>query len=288
MTPVALGLILLAAICHATWNLLVKRAAGGAAFIWLVQVGSVLVYAPAALLVFLRERPVIDAAGVLAIGASGIFHVCYFLSLQRGYREGDLSVVYPVARGTGPAIATAAAVLFLGERPSGIALAGAVLVVAGVLVTSGDPRKLVRADSLARAGVRWGLLTGVFIASYSLVDRYAVSVAVIPPLVYLWIGDAVRLFLLAPLALSRPEELKRQWRHNRRKALGVSVLAPLAYVLVLTALVFTPLSYVAPAREISILFGAVIGTRFLAEGDVARRLAGAACILVGIAALALG
>ena len=94
--------------------------------------------------------------------------------------------------------------------------------------------------------------------------------------------------MLTPLAIRHRGKVLAMWREHKIEALGVAVLSPLSYILVLTALVFTPVSYVAPAREISILIGAAMGARLLAEGNARRRLAAASVMVLGIVALALG
>jgi len=104
----------------------------------------------------------------------------------------------------------------------------------------------------------------------------------------MWLSECVRALLLTPNALRNPERLRDEWRRHKLEALVIAVLSPLAYILVLTALTFTPVSYVAPARGISILIGAALGARFLAEGKVRRRLLAASGVVVGVIFLALG
>jgi drug/metabolite transporter (DMT)-like permease len=132
------------------------------------------------------------------------------------------------------------------------------------------------------------LLTGCMIASYTVVDKLAVAAFLVPPLVQDWAANLGRVALMTPLALRQKAELMPVWRRARREIVGVAILCPLSYILVLTALVFTPVSYVAPAREISILVGAALGAQLLAEGDRARRLGAAALMVAGIVALATG
>ena len=93
---------------------------------------------------------------------------------------------------------------------------------------------------------------------------------------------------MAPLALSRRAEVKAAWARQRKAVILVALLCPLSYILVLTAMVFTPVSYVAPAREISILVAALMGAHWLQEGDVPRRVAAAAAMALGVVALAIG
>ena len=286
MTLFALGLVLAAALVHASWNLLAKRVGdGGPVFVWLFGLCSVLVYAPLAALVVLVSAPSLGPVHFLFMFGSGVLHLGYFVFLQRGYAVGDLSLVYPLARGTGPLLATAAAIVLFGERPSALVLAGIGLITVGVFVLTGEPGS---GGSGLRAGVIYGLLTGVFIAAYTIWDKQAVSVLLIPPLLQCWATTLVTTSLLTPLAINRRKEALALCRAHKPEVLGVGVLSPLSYILVLTALVFTPVSYVAPAREISILIGAAMGTRLLAEGNSTRRLIAAGAMVAGVVALALG
>lgn len=284
MTVFALALVLVSALAHATWNLFAKRAGGGAPFVWLFDSLATLLYAPLALGVILLQRPRVGPEGLLFIAGSAGLHLAYFLLLQRGYRTGDLSLVYPLARGTGPMLSTAAAIAFFGERPTPLALAGALLIGASVFALVSGPGLLGGGGWAAS----YGLLTGVVIAAYTLWDKHAVSVLLIPPLLLNWSLGLGRTLLLTPLALRAWEEVRREWRAHRREALVVAVLSPLSYILVLTALVFTPVSYVAPAREVSILVGTLMGTRLLSEGEGSRRLLAAGAMVLGVVALAAG
>jgi drug/metabolite transporter (DMT)-like permease len=286
MTAVALGLVLTSAVIHATWNLLAKRSAGGAPFIWLVMAIGVVAYAPVALVVAVTQRPHVGGIQLVFIAGSAVLQVAYFLFLQRGYRAGDLSLVYPLARGTGPLLATAAAIVLYGERPTPIALCGVALIGVGVFILTGGPAELMRSGS--RAAVAFALLTGTTIAAYTLWDKYAVSVLAVPPVLYYWADILGQMVLLTPIALRYRKGVRTEWRTHGREALGVGLLSPLSYILVLTALVFSRVSYVAPAREVSILLGAILGSRLLTEGREARRLAAAGTIMLGVVALAVG
>ena len=285
MSSLALALVLASAVAHATWNLLTKRVEAGASFIWLFDLVSVLVYAPmVAMAIELRGMPVRAAAfGLILI--SSLLHLGYFVLLTRGYRAGDLSLVYPLARGTGPLLATIAAIVVLGERPGPLGLAGALLVVGGAVVLSGDPTRL-RQTGAGRA-VGYALLTGGFIAAYTLVDKEGVSAVLVPPVAYTWGISLGSCLLLTPHAGRHRQEVLRLWRSHRRATIAVGVLSPLAYILVLSALVFSPISSIAPTREIGVLFGTVMGSRLLGEGDAGRRLAAAGAMVLGVALLAL-
>lgn len=286
MAPLALALVLVSAVMHATWNLFAKRASAGPAFTWLFDALAVVLYLPLAAGVAAVERPQLGAPAFVFITGSGILQVSYFVLLQWGYRLGDLSLVYPIARGTGPLLASAAAVVVFGEHPTPLAVCGILLVCAGVLVLSWMPRAIAGRD--ARRAVIVALLTGVLIASYTLWDKYAVSTLAVPPVLYYWASIFVQALLLTPLAARGAGRVRAEWRLHRREALGVAILSPLSYILVLTALTFSPVSYIAPAREIGTLLGTAMGVRFLAKPTGRRRLAAAAAIVLGVIALAIG
>jgi len=288
LSPLALALVLASAVLHASWNLVAKRAGGatrGPAFVFSFSLLTTLIYAPFAIAQGGLRVPELGAAAAWAVVGSAVLHVGYFLALQRGYRVGDLSVVYPLARGGGPALATLGAIAWLGERPSALALTGTALVVLGaaVLATGRPPPG-------ARLGpaLRWGAVTAAFIASYTLWDARAVTHVGVPPLLFLWWSELVRTVLLLPLALVRRSEVVHVWRHHRRAVTAVATLTPLAYLLVLTAFTLAPVSLVAPAREVSVLIGAWLGITVLGEGGRRRRLIAAATMVLGVALLTRG
>jgi drug/metabolite transporter (DMT)-like permease len=287
VTAAALALVLAAALAHATWNLFLKRARGGAGFMTLVALVAAVLWAPLAVGQWVWQGYEFRAVHLVPIVASAAIHTAYFLLLDRGYRHGDLSVVYPLARATGPVLTVVAAVLLLGERPGALALAGAALVVVGAYLLTGNPLRLLSRDRPKGAG--FALLTGLTIAAYTVVDKLAVSHYLIPPIVFDWACLATRLAMLWPLAEWRNRgSLRESWRVDRKWIVLVAILSPLAYILVLTAMVFTPVSYVAPARESSIVIGTLLGTFLLGEPDALPRLAAAAAILAGVVVLAVG
>ena len=287
MTATALALVLAAAAAHAGWNYFLKTARGGAGFMTLVAMVASVLWAPLAAGQWILQGYVFQPVHLVPILASAAIHTAYFVLLDRGYRHGDLSVVYPLARATGPILTIVAAIAFLGERPGPVALVGAALVILGAYLLTGNPLRLFSRDRPRGAG--FALLTGCTIALYTVVDKIAVSHYLIPPIVFDWCCLTARLFMLWPIAVREsPVSLGQSWRVDRRAIVLVAILSPLAYILVLTAMVFTPVSYVAPAREVSILFAALLGAHFLKEKNPVRRLLAAGAIVLGIVGLALG
>jgi drug/metabolite transporter (DMT)-like permease len=292
MNATALSLVLVAAVVHAAWNLAAKRiSSGGTQFVWLYYTVSAVVLLPVTVVLLVVEPQRPQWSWLVAALGTSVLHVVYGIVLQRGYRVGDLSVVYPVARGTGPLLSVLAAVLVLGERPGPLGLLGAFLVIAGVLVIStggrGDAARDPAAAKARRAGIGYGVLTGAAIAGYTLWDARSVTGVGVPPVVYFGLGSVLQSLLLAPGALGARDEVSRIWRDQRREVLVVALLSPLAYILVLFALTMAPVSLVAPARELSIVLGGLAAWLVLGERDAVRRLAGSVIVLSGIAAIAV-
>jgi drug/metabolite transporter (DMT)-like permease len=282
VTVAALLLVAGAAVLHAGWNALVKRAGDPVLFLWWVGVVASVLYASIALWVLAREgfRPV---ALPFVIGTV-ILHALYFFSLGRAYAAGDFSLVYPIARGLGVALVPLAALAIFDERLSPLGTLRVALVAAGILGLHWRPRAWTAA-ALRRSGTGWAIATGVVIAAYSLLDR--AGVARISPLAYIWLMEAGACALLVPVALARPEARRREWRLNRATIVAAALMSPTAYLLVLFAFQLSKTGYVVAAREMSIVLSAIIGAAWMKEGAGARRLAGAAAVLAGVACVAL-
>ncbi len=289
----ALALVLLAALLHASWNFAAKHAGGDHRFTLITSLLTSVLWLPAGLWFGWQEVPHWGWLEWAVIALSAAVHLLYFNTLLKGYRVGDLTVVYPLARGSAPLLTALAAVLLLGERPGLLAVAGVLGVCTGVFLIAGGPSLWHKShDPVQRqralAGVRWGLLTGGTIAAYSVIDGYAIKVLAIGPVIFDYLCNVLRVPLQLPTVLRNRAALVQAWRAQWKHALVVSTLGPLAYILVLTALQLAPLSHVAPAREVSMLVAALIGGKLLGESDRGLRLLGAACIAAGVMALAWG
>ena len=288
MTAVALALVVFSAFVHASWNFLLKKSGGGTGLITAASALSLAVYAPIVLAVVWLQGYAFKPVHLALMFGSGMVHTVYFLLLDRAYRSGgDLSIVYPLARATGPLLTIAVAILLLGERPGPAAIAGALLIGASALLLAGNPLTWHRSE--ARHAVGFALLTGCMIATYTIWDKASVAAWLVPPLVYDWGCNAFRVMVLLPITRRRaPGSMAVAWRERRGTVVAIALLSPLSYILVLTAMVFTPVSLVAPAREVSILFAALMGAHFLREGDLGRRVVAAAGMVLGIGGLTLG
>lgn len=288
MSALALFLVIGAALCHASWNFLLKKSGGGIGILTLSGVLGLFWVAPFAIWQWITRDFSFTGPQIGMVIGSGIIHTGYFLLLDRAYRSGgDLSIVYPLARATGPLLTILLAALLLGERMGPVALGGAVLIGVSAFLLTGNPAKL--ADAGARKAAGFALITGTLIAAYTIWDKASIALFLIPPIVFDWAVNISRVSVLVPMAhLREPGAITRAWHEHRGTALAIGFLSPLSYILVLTAMAFTPVSYVAPGREVSILFAALMGTQLLNEGDGPRRIIAAIGMILGISALALG
>lgn len=284
MTLEVFLLVVIAAGLHAAWNLISKRAASaGASFVFSYRLCSTVLYAPWVLYILWNDGMAWSWPVAAFIGLSSALHLGYSICLLRGYNAADLSVVYPVARGTGPLLASAGAFMWLAEVPSTFGVLGICSVVAGILLiaTQGNWRQF--AQPQAWIGIRWGLLIGLFIAAYSLSDAYSVKVLLVAPVLLDWLSACCGTLLLAPSTWVRRARMVEQMRGKWGLALAVGALSPLAYILVLYALQQgADVSVVAPLREMSMMMATFAGFFILKEKVSPMRWAGCVIIIVGV------
>jgi drug/metabolite transporter (DMT)-like permease len=289
MTLFSLALLVLAAALHALSNALIKLSRDKLAFTWWMLTASAIIGLP---LVFFAGRP--QPIGWLIILVSGLIEAVYFITLTRAYSLGDLSQVYPVARGSAPLFVLLWALLLLGERPTPLGVAGIFIVVSGLYLVnlpalSDWKRPLLGFRSPA---ARWALVTGLLISIYTAIDK--VGVRYVDPLPYLYLFLVVTWLALSTQWLNpgRRSALRAELRVDERKlvlrATAVALLGGGAYALVLAALRLSPVSYVSPVRELSVVIGAWIGVRFMGEPGGRLRIFAALLVALGIMVIALG
>jgi drug/metabolite transporter (DMT)-like permease len=269
---------------------MVKRSgASGPAFIWLFTIPSVIVLAPVAIWMIAAQHVTLDAHAGLFLLGSAVIHTVYFILLARGYRIGDLSVVYPIARGTGPLLAGAIAIVTLRETPSIGAIIGAVCIAAGAMMLARDQRAAEKSRGASRVrSVEYGLAIGVLIGIYTVWDKWLVGGLAVSPLILEWVLSGSICLFVTPSALANRPLVKSLWKAHARVAVSGALLSSLSYICFLTALAVSPVSRAAPLRETSILIGALLGTRLLAEGKMRQRLAAAAAISAGVILVSIG
>jgi len=277
---VAFGLVAASVLCHAAWNLMAKKAgAGGTVFVGVWSAVAALLWAPAGIWALCTAWSTLDAQAAVFLGGALVLHSGYYLILQRGYRIGDLSVVYPIARGLGPVLACLVAVPVFGEDPGLLGWAGIFLLAISVAVL-GRPR------ITALQPVFYATTVGVFIAAYTLWDKQAV--AILPPLLINWATDTGRALLLLPYLARKRAEIRDLWREHKAPIFVTAICSPGAYVLVLTALTMAPVTLIAPLREVSVVLVVFLGAKLLGEKHMWRRLLAALGVVAGAIGVTLG
>lgn len=287
MSALAFALVIAAAVTHAAWNIIahgVSRA--GTPFLWWGAVGGTAVWI--GVVPFTGGLGTDDVlAFLLGVGVSGVLHVACMAVLQRGYREGNLSTVYATARGTGPFLSVIVAVLVLGERPSALALTGVAAIILGVVAIGLVDRGRVDRSRRLDPGLVFGLLTGVAIAVYTIWDANAVRTWNLSPVAFM-VGTMLLEIPFYSLGVrGRWAAVRALGRTQWKRIVAFSILSPLSYILVLTAIQIAPVALVAPLREVSVVLVSLFGVFALKESRPGWRLAASAVVAGGIVLLAL-
>ncbi|HEX5270663.1 MAG TPA: DMT family transporter [Gemmataceae bacterium] len=285
MTTLSLLLILGSACLHVVQHVALKKARDRTAFVWWLWLWACVLFSP--VLVLCRERVPASAWVILAVSAA--FEALYYLAIARAYRSGDLSLVYPLARGTAPLLVFVWTALLLRERPSLGGLAGIALIAVGLAVINlprpGAWRQCWR--SLGQAAPRWALGAGLCISLYTTLDKVAVGLT--DALLYTYLAMTMTLLWLTPATLREVGRagLAREWRASRGTSALAGLSAMAAYAIVLTVMGRgAPASYVGAVREVSVVLGAAVGVLFLGEKGTLMRVLGSGLITSGVAAIA--
>lgn len=267
-------LALAAAVLHASWNLWVKQSGDRWLSLWgqMTAGGAVC----GIILIFtgwpnnLAWWPVIT---------SGLIHVVYIGTLARAYNIGDFSVTYPIARGTGALLAAIGGVLFLDDNLTAISVIGIVVAILGILLLAG------KADS---SHVRAALLVSLTIGAYTVVDGHGsrMTGGNLYPLV-LFIATAVST-TVAGIAMGRTRAMVNAMKSRSHLFVLAGSASALTYWMVLIAMQQAPVGYVTALRESSVVIVALVGTRYLGEEDMRRRVIAALIVVAGLAVLIAG
>ena len=283
MSGSAIALVVCAAVLHATWNALAKRAENQFAFLWSSVSLATLLLLPIGLVRLSGEGA--PMAGLPFVASSVGIHALYFWALGRSYRHGDFSRVYPMARGLGVALVPLIALPVFGERLSWLGSLGIGLIVLGIVTLGRNPSQARSVGGRIGAGTAWAIVTGLTIAGYSLVDK--AGVARLHPIPYIALMGLGLSVVLSPVVVADRRALAHEWRRRWRTILIASAMNLTSYLLVLFAFRLSKVGYVVASRELSILFSAFIGSLWLGEGRLAPRLAGASVVLAGVICVAL-
>jgi drug/metabolite transporter (DMT)-like permease len=279
----ALGVLILAAVLHAGWNLLVKRAGEKQVFTWWALIVGPVCFFP--LVFFSSALPTRVYPYILA---SAVAEAAYFVALTLAYKHGDFSLVYPIARGAAPALLLVWSAIFLGEHPTPGGITGVAILLLGLMVVGGGgwwaQRKGVK---VSKAAIFSALLVALCISIYSVIDGAAVQF--VQPAPYTTVVLALSGVLTAPAVLVRygRQAMLAEWRANWVRIFLVGVGMLTTFILVLRVYAVAPVGYAGAVREISVVFAALMGWWWLKEGFGLLRTLGAALIFVGILTIAL-
>jgi uncharacterized membrane protein len=289
MDPFVIAIVVVAAVLHVAWNVRLKTAGDPLRAATVGMLAATFGIVPAGVVAWWWSgAPPLPVEGIVLGVVSGIVEAGYFVLLSAAYRRGDLSVVYPIARGTAPLLAVAIGVVILGERLGIAGWIGVTLLLVGFLLLQ-QPWRVLQGHGLDPA-VLFALATGVTIATYSAIDR--VGTRLIDPLPYaaiLWV--TATLALLGWVRFVAGGDLRTGGREAVRRAAVGGWLTLVAYLLILVALSVAPLSGVAPLRESATVLAAAWGSVRLGEavsaGDSARRIGASVAIVAGALLLAV-
>ncbi|MDA0334163.1 MAG: DMT family transporter [bacterium] len=280
MSPALLGLVLSAALFHASWNAVARHHAGHLAVLWLGALLAWIAITPVAVVLLWQSTAPLPTTALVCMLATGIIHVLYFLALSSAYQRGEISLVYPVARGSGVALTALGGAWLLDEELSRTGLVGIAAVSIGILLFA------VPGWTTRGRGLRQALAVGATIPAYSLVDK--VGTSLVHPIVYIWAMYGISCLGLTLFVFGR---FRGQIRAiARQRARGIALIglgSMLTYLIILFAYRMGPVGYIVAARESSVLFGALFGVLFLKERLTAWRATALAVVLVGLVCLRL-
>lgn len=282
MSILALTLVFISTFCHAFWNMILKKVQGGILFIWFFTLITTLCYIP-----FLVALPTTYVTFtqplVLYICVSSmIVHLFYFIFLDKAYQYGDLSIIYPVARGIAPVLTIIAAFFLLNESLSTTQLFSVCCIIFGTFTLSGFSYSR---DPTMGKSLAYALVCGIMVASFTLIDKVAISQYAISPFLLDFINNLGRTVMLCPYALNNKTQLKDLVQVNWKEGVMVALLSPLSYLLVLYAMKYAPISLIAPLRQFSIVIGGILGVKLLCENRDYAKLLGIGLTFFGIVLL---
>jgi drug/metabolite transporter (DMT)-like permease len=279
----ALTLILIAAILHASWNLVLKQARYKQVFLWWALLIGTLCFAVP--FVTHLALPLWIWPYILS---SVVMETAYMVTLTLAYDIDDFSLVYPIARGTAPVLLVLWAALFLNEPPRPLGLLGIFVLVVGLLLVGGSAiRQRLSHTRVSFRGIMAALITALCISIYTAIDGAAVRLVPAAPYTILVLGLSALLF--APVVMWRygSHVLINELHTNWLRILLVGIAMLLTYILVLQAYTFSRVSYAGAVREVSVVIGAILGWLWLREGFGRMRTLGALLIFSGILIIAI-
>ncbi len=269
------GIVIVASALHAAWNLAARKVEGNAVVIWLTVGVAGLLTLPFAVPLAWSEG--LSSSTLLFVLATGIIHAVYFGLLAHAYEHGEISIVYPVARGTGVVGTPLLAYVVIKEEVSLVGSLGIIVILLGIVMLAMSQWALhKRYHSFVVA-----LLVGSTIVAYSVLDKVAVEQ--INPIIYACGMFGLTAIFLTPYALARHAgEVRAIWRSSKRFIFSIGPASLVTYLLILSAFRIGKVSYIVAAREFSVVLGAILGFSLLGEKLTFRKGVGIAAITLGV------
>ena len=284
MTIQVLLLVLLSALFHATWNFVARKVEGNLVVLWFgVCLGSALITPGViGIIIYSGLGKIAQLPAIICIIATGLIHVVYFRLLSAGYEKGEISLVYPIARGSGIALTAILANLFLKEKFDILGLIGICLICVGIISMSRSTHR--KTDDIN--AVRLALCIGASISAYSLIDKIGVNY--VNPVVYIWSMGVIIALVMTPFLMKRHrgtliKEAKRYLGYG--VIIGVGSLG--TYLMILFAFTMGPVSYIVAVREFAVVLGALAGIIFLKERVSIPKIVAICAIVFGIISIKL-
>lgn len=279
MNTLTLILVVISTFTHAYWNYVLKKVNGGATFVWSFTVITTILYLPFTLYIFRFSEYNLRLSHVLVFFMSVVFHALYFIFLDKAYSFGDLSIVCPLARGIAPVITIIIAISLFKEKLSTFHFVSITFIIVGSYLLSEISMSKGKNN---KASIVYALLCGLIVSLYTLTDKYAVGILLLPPMVLDWFNNIGRCIILAPYALKNYNKTLHNFKNNLKEIFIVAILSPFSYLLVLYAMRLSPISLIAPLRQISILLSSLFGIRLLYEERNTTKMVGISITFLGL------
>jgi drug/metabolite transporter (DMT)-like permease len=278
MDALAILFVLLSAIFHSIWNFLAKTSQDKYVFSWWMKMFEFILYLP--LSIYLWATGEIQSAGWMIVILSGVVHFAYWILLMSSYTFADLSIVYPIAR-SAPVLVTLFAVLFFDEQLSTMGLFGILSVMGGVYLLTIDGARFHSWSILRNKGVLFAVLTALAVTAYSLIDKQGAPF--FPPILYVWLENAVSLLPLSTVIfLTKHSGIVPEWQKNKWIIIISGFLGLLSYSLIVFVMQTFQVSYIVSIRQVSVVFGVILGGTILNERHLKKRLLASILVFIGL------
>jgi drug/metabolite transporter (DMT)-like permease len=275
MVGLAFSLVVMSALLHGSWNFLTKRVSGNLSVLY-IGVSAMCIFLLPFVLLLWRSHPLIPSAYPF-VTATGAIHALYFFSLSEAYKYGNISTVYPVARGLGVIGTAIVAIAALSESVSLTGLCGIISTGLGIFIIGVS----VGRGTEGRKGLWFALLVGATMVGYSVVDKLAM--AAVHPVVYIFWLFLLSMVLLTPyILIKRRHELSIAWKDHKKSGIIIGMGATAGYLLILFVFRMAQVSYVVAVREFSVVIGSVLGVVYLRESLSIRKLIGIILVVAGL------